>query len=237
MSEPQLIVGCIVYNEEHRFLKTFLENAVKYADKLVMIDDGSDDNSLQMCMNTTPYVYRTDRFFIKNESILRSVLWNQCVEAIDSDNAWIYIQDCDEFVHERSVTKLKYEISKADNEDADALAFNFYDMWNSNQYRDDKLWKAHQTPLVHIVKYKPALKYNWNKKPFHCGRLPINAYTNAYISNIQVLHLSYSKESLRKEKFKSYMKIDGKGKCGSLEQYYSILDPMPHLVNFESNFK
>ena len=57
----KIVVGSIVYNEEHRFLEKYLSNIQKYANEIVLIDDGSTDNSLKMCKEVTKNVFKTNR--------------------------------------------------------------------------------------------------------------------------------------------------------------------------------
>ena len=75
-----LILGFLVYNEEHRFLKEFLDKMSQLTNKIVAVDDGSTDNSISICSKYTSNIYQTDRLMTKNESILRQTLWDKCTQ-------------------------------------------------------------------------------------------------------------------------------------------------------------
>ena len=87
-----------------------------------------------------------------------------------------------------------------------------------------------------MVRYSSRIKYLWKNTKLHCGRIPLNSYYSAYPSQLQVLHMGYSREDLRQEKHDFYMSIDAEGKNGSLPQYKSIIDPNPNLLDFHSNY-
>lgn len=232
---PKIILGSIVYNEEHRFLEKYLSNITKYADEIVLIDDGSTDNSLKICKEVTKNIYKTNRLFIENEVELRNALWIKCCE-LCSNGDFILIQDCDEFLHEDSIKHLKSEISRCVQLDGDAIAWRLYDMWNAYQYREDNYWSAHKRWWVHMVRYNNKINYAWKNTKLHCGRIPINSFYNAYPTDLQVLHMGYSQNDLRQEKYAFYMDLDKNGENGNLKQYKSIIDENPNLIDFKSNY-
>lgn len=234
MSHNKIILGSIVYNEEHRFLEKYLLNIQKYADEIVLVDDGSTDNSLQMCKEVTKNVYKSNRLFIENEVELRDALWSKCCD-LCNDGDFILIQDCDEFLHEDSVKYFKEEVNQCLRLNGDAIAWKLYDMWNETQYREDKYWVAHKHWWVHMVRYSSKINYMWKNTRLHCGRIPLNCFYNAYPSSLQILHMGYSREDLRHEKYNFYMNVDT-DKNGNIEQYKSIIDENPHLIDFQTNY-
>ena len=72
-----LILGCLVYNEEKRFLEKYLNRMSQLTNKIVIVDDGSTDNSINICAKYTSEIYQTDRLMTKNESVLRKTLWEK----------------------------------------------------------------------------------------------------------------------------------------------------------------
>ena len=171
-----LIIGSLVYNEEHKFLDNFLNKISQLSNKIVIIDDGSTDNSISICSKYTSNISITNRLMTKNESILRQKLWNECIK-ISNNNDYIFIIDCDELLTTKSIENFEKEINKAEKLGADSIAHKKYDMWNNYQYREEyPLWKAHYNYLVWCTKYHKNYNYYWRNMNLHCGSLPINSY-------------------------------------------------------------
>ena len=232
-----LIVGSLVYNEEHKFLEQYLSGISKIADKLILIDDGSTDNSLLICKKYSNDVWVTNNLFKINESKLRQLLWDKCIEQCE-DNDFILIQDCDELYTESSLQHFHQVINAADKIQADAISFYLYDMWNNKQYREEPpYWTASQRYWVKCIRYKKNYTYYWNENKLHCGSLPINAYCCALPSRLQIKHMAYSTLELRKKKVEFYNNLDPYAEYGIKAQYDSILNENPILKDFKDNFE
>lgn len=232
-----LILGCLVYNEEKRFLNQYLEKMSQLTNKIVIIDDGSTDNSIQICSKYTSEIYQTNRLMTKDESLLRRTLWDKCSLLCNNDD-YILIQDCDEFYTENSLENFERALKTGEKLGADSLAIKKYDMWNKTQYREDPpYWQVHFQFLIWCVKYRKNYNYYWNNMKLHCGSLPINSYFSAFPSKLQVQHLAYSTPELRQQKVDFYKNLDPNAKWGIKEQYDSILSENPTLIDFKDNYE
>lgn len=232
-----LILGCLVYNEEKRFLNQYLEKMSQLTNKIVIIDDGSTDNSIQICSKYTSEIYQTNRLMTKDESLLRRTLWDKCSLLCNNDD-YILIQDCDEFYTENSLENFERALKTGEKLGADSLAIKKYDMWNKTQYREDPpYWQVHFQFLIWCVKYRKNYNYYWNNMKLHCGSLPINSYFNAFPSKLQVQHLAYSTPELRQQKVDFYKNLDPNAQWGIKEQYDSILSENPTLIDFKDNYE
>ena len=234
-----LIIGSIVYNEENRFLKQYLDIVSQLTNKLFYIDDGSTDNTISIISKYTSNILQTNRLFKENETKVRKLWWDEATK-IANDKDFIFILDCDEIITNNSIKHFEEELNKAIKLDCDALAMWRYDMWNKTQYREDDIWKCQNKPWVSCIqyrKYKNKIGYYWNNMKIHGGSFPLNYYSCAYPSKLQVQHMAYSTLELRKQKIDFYKEYDINPMNSMQIQYNSILDENPNLVDFKDNFK
>lgn len=225
-----LTVSLIVHNEEKRYLKKVLQEASKYADNFVIIDDASTDNTVQLCKevlkNKKHKIIINEKSMFSNEYKLRKKQWD---ETIKTNPDWMLFLDADEILEKKFSKNLKYLMS---NNDVDLYCFRVFDMWNEHQYREDDLWK-NDTYHRFMVRHQPKFKYRFNKKKQHCGRIPSNTLDLQYAeSEIRVKHYGWAGEEDRKNKHQRYLALDPEGKYGNIDQYKSILDENPKLIDF-----
>lgn len=221
----------IVRNESQRYLDSVLQQMIKICDRLVVLDDCSSDDTAQICVDYGAEVYTTsEQEWIKNEVSLRKKLWEKTIKET-KQNDWIICLDADEIIPDKHLPYLDYILETVSNE-VDAIGFKLHDMWNETQYRDDEYWQAHKHYWTMAIRYHEYKEYFWNEKSLHCGRFPQNGAKAMLPTEIPILHMGWSREKDRLNKYNRYMKIDSDGVHGWKEQYQSILDKNPTLKNF-----
>lgn len=230
-----LIIGLCIYNEEHRFLEKCLKNMREITNKLVIIDDGSTDNSYNIAIKYATELLQTNHIYNENEANLRIKLWNKCGEIADEGD-YIFINDADEIFTKNSTLHFYEEFNKAIKLQAEAIGFYRYEMWNENQYRKDELWWS-DTSCIRCARYKKNYEYYWKEWKIHGGSLPFNAYGNYYPAKLQIQHWAYSSLELRNEKIKFYQQYDSDDKYEIEGKYKSILDKNPNLINFKDFYE
>lgn len=228
-SPPKLTVGMLVRNEANRYLEQVLQQVVQYADHIVILDDASEDETVEICRRclhgvpATIVSNPTSEFH--NEIHLRKQLWDM---AVATKPDWILILDADEIFERRALCMLHLLLL---NPDADGYAFRLYDMWSESHYREDQYWQAHHYFRPFLVRFKPDYRYVWRETPQHCGRLPANITDTRVIrSMLRVKHLGWIRPQDKLDKFYRYKKLDPAARYGIAEQYLSILDPRPTLL-------
>lgn len=226
----KIVGGLLCKNENGRWLKQYLEQMKILCDDIVVVDDISTDNTAEICLEYTRNVLRNSVYnFEDNESYLRELLFNQCAR-LCNDNDWIVILDADELLC--NIEKLRsLLISYTSN--IKCINLQLFDMWNDKQYRADNYWTAHLRYWLMCVRPIKGFNYTWNRSKLHCGRWPLEVYNQEQFrptDDIYIKHMGWSTEQDRKNKYDRYIKLDGKGEFGILEQYESILDPNPNLV-------
>ncbi|WP_340020888.1 glycosyltransferase [Paenibacillus sp. FSL K6-1096] len=226
---PKLTLTMVVKNEGSRFLRQALQEHRKYIDEAVIIDDGSTDDTADICREVLQGIplqlIHNPVSKFGNEIELRMQQWEA---VIATRPEWILNLDADEIFE----AKFSEEIgSLLQTEDCDLFCFRLYDFWDENHYRDDFYWRAHLSYWPLLLRYQEDFNYVWNRAPQHCGRLPMNiAELPHQLSGLRLKHLGWSNPESRYTKYQRYMRLDPDGKYGWMEQYQSILDPNPRLV-------
>lgn len=225
---PHLTLSMAVRNESGRFLEQALLHHKSFIDRAVIIDDDSDDNTIEVIQNILTgkdlHIIRNDHSLFSQEHILRKRQWN---ETIATQPDWILNLDADQ-IFEKNVKALLKPILEQDR--YRYVGFRLYDMWDEQNYRDDALWSAHQRPWPSLFRYTPFFDYQWNTRDQHCGHFPENLnFFELFDSQVRIKHLGWINNELRSEKYQRYMRLDPEAKYGVKEQYESILDQNPRV--------
>ncbi|MFF2484280.1 glycosyltransferase [Paenibacillus sp. NPDC058071] len=228
---PRLTLSMIVRNEAGRYLREALQRHRRYIDDAVIIDDGSTDHTVELIAETLQGIplklvrNETPRF--SNEVALRKQQWE---ETLMVRPEWILNLDADEWFEDRFEKELDGLLSQPD---VNVYCFRLYDFWSRTAYREDSYWRAHESYRPFLLKYQPGFAYTWRETAQHCGRFPQNIYELPHrLSNLRLKHLGWADSADRQEKWERYRRLDPDAQFGWAEQYGSILDQNPHLLEW-----
>ncbi|MEW6696900.1 MAG: glycosyltransferase [Bacillota bacterium] len=225
----KITLAMLVRNEAGRYLERVLEEAKQFVDNAVILDDASEDDTVEVCKQLLKGIPLTivsnETSCFHNEIYLRKKLWQMAVETAPD---WILILDADEIFEDNAAEVLKM---LAKQKDLYWYAFRLFDMWTETHYREDPYWCAHKTFRPFMVRYVPGFDCRWRETPLHCGRLPMNILDLKGENHpLRLKHLGWMKPADRLQKYYRYKRLDPLARYGIAEQYESILDPRPNLV-------
>lgn len=229
----RIIGGLLVKNEADRWLSEFLASFKILCDEIIVLDDCSTDNTVEICSIYSDKVYLCHKSYWENEEFkVREKLFELCLNEA-SINDWIIILDADELINEPLALK---EFMKNVPIECNGFGLKLYDMWDDEHYRSDEYWTAHKR-IWQMATRKKDIEYTFRKSKLHCGRLPLLEDKIIYNEKFYIKHMGWSTEKDRQFKYDRYIKCDPKGVYGWLDQYKSILDKNPNLIKLEENVK
>lgn len=225
--QHRLIFSTIMRNEADKFLSEVISHAAQYVDGFVVIDDCSEDNSIDVfreAAGSKPvYIHSPSQpLYVRSEFYIRSLQWALSEEM---NPEWVLLLDADE----RFENKILDEIDTLLSLPYDRIGFPKFDMWNSTHYRDDDFWCPQRRFWPHLIRFQKE-HYQWSKVKVHCGRHPIE-YLQSPVHHhpLRIQHLGWSRESERRRKYDWYMQIDEKPADLNESLYQHIMDSTPTL--------
>jgi len=195
----KLVAMMLVKNEENRYLREVLRDLLKYVDEIVVLNDGSTDNTLTICNSFKRVFTQTLGISIwkQNEKLLRETLYEMVIERnVD----WVLAIDSDEIFEDR----FKQEIREMMKQSLDWYSFNWYNFWTPDSYH--RISPSSMKSLRRLFRYLPNELPNFISAYHHCGSVPNWVYwnSNGKETDIRVKHLGF----IRKEDRLARIKIN-----------------------------
>ncbi len=217
----------LVRNEADRYLRASLES-IAWCDRIVILDDASTDSTPEICRSYADvYVRVPEPLFTKNELLLRKRLWSLATQK----GGWVLIVDADELLEPKCARAIRPLLQGSPL--VKWVSFRLFDMWSLTHYREDNYWNAHTKHWPMMFLYDPSKTYVWREQPVHCGRYPLNAIEGVgFTTNLRIKHMGWARPEDRRAKYERYKAHDPEWRYGRREQYESILDEAPNLVEY-----
>lgn len=221
----------IMRNEAERYLPEVLSQAQRYSDKIVILDDNSDDDSVKVAEKhkAKVYTHEEEPLFWTQEHSLRECLWKEILPLEAEPGDWILALDCDELLGEQFQCS-KDIILRQNN--VGTFTFRIYEAWGSrDKVRIDGSWNplSKETPM--LTKYQPSVNYQFPHIGLHSGRVPMNVLGPIVPSGASLLHLGWSNPEEHADKIARYTKMDKNPHPAMKQHYESMLQP-PELVEW-----
>ncbi len=208
-------------------LDLWLKNASTISDKIVILDNMSDDGTFEKIIkHGKTFCYKSPIKFLQYEQHLHAELWS-LVRRHAKDGDMILLLASDEFIDDY----FQYQILFGNIlKDIHSLyASNIVHMWNQKEFRVDGKWGFKLTPR--LFRFQDC---KFTDKPLkegiHNCALPsyVGKIKDGVIINGCIIHYGYSDEKQRKEKHDRY--IDVCKEQNDKDSVRSIIDDSPKLV-------
>jgi len=197
-----------MYNEsENDNLIRVLNHMKNFCDEIVIYDDGSTDDSVEIALKYTKHVIRGKTNDFQNELQHKQQLLNL---ALSLNPDWIVWLDADEvFDRDGTTHGIRALCNYGNVKGIDGFSFQEFNLWKStNKYRVDGLWN--KLWQVRLWKNNENLKF-LQEKGLHRQIYPLGL-KKIYRSDIKVIHYGFSSEKKIKEKYEMYKKNGQTGK-------------------------
>ena len=205
------IVTVYRLKNEEKWIKKSLESVSSFCDSIVILDNGSTDNTLKICKDSPNVVDIVEQPNLPfDETRDRNTLLQKALE-LKPD--YILSMDGDEILMPNSKEILEEELEIL-YPNSNVFTFQFLYMWDKfNQYRYDgvyeNIWQQRLFKTSNQPENLKIFESNYSGN-IHCSSIPNNAIGQKFPirSNVKILHYGNFDNNLRQKKFKFYNQID-----------------------------
>ena len=227
----RIIANMVIRNEADHYLDAVLERLSEQVDEIVITDDASTDNSVEIAAKYTNKINVLEEPTFKvHEGRLRQASWNFLEAATTpTTDDWILAIDADEFLYEDEPGLMRTHISQPH---LDVISIAFFHMWSPTHFRTDGGWHPHGSTRLFRYEHGGTFK----DAALACGSEPqyvfwrVVNFRNAYLidSGLRMQHLSYIKDEDKLAKYERYSTLDG-GQFHAGSHIQSIIDPLEQV--------
>lgn len=229
---PRLFSALMTRDEAgpSRFLRQVLRRCQSFSDAILVLDDGSTDDTVQVCEEHGAKVTRraSPTPAWGHESTARQELWELGAAVCQAEDDWILICDADQELMGDPRPLLN-------TSQVNCWGFTLYDLWSETEYREDQFWRGHlmSRPWMFAPKRVPqGWVPFWGDAGVHPGHAPLNFPMLMGVAppSIHWRHYAYSTPELRQQKHAAYAAVSDQLSEFQKAHAASILDHDLRLV-------
>jgi glycosyltransferase involved in cell wall biosynthesis len=214
-----ITVGMLCKNEGNRYLRNVLNELSRFAESIVILDNGSDDSSLSLYKLFPKIRLFFDFLPFSFEKTLR----NHLLECIYAQNPkWILILDADELISRKF---FELEIPASIN----WLSFPLFCIWKPYYYRTDGLWKPTSSFRMFLAKKRLFLEPELPEQA--CGHIPRTILRETGMrTSVPLYHFAYLRTEDRISHYNRYKSLNY---FGHLPSHIESILKKPQLKRLE----
>ena len=229
MDVPRIVAGLRIKNEE-RWIEKTLASLSEICSEIVILDDGSTDNTVKICKGFPKVVdIRSQSNLPFDEARDRNTVLQM---ALKRNPEFFLTIDGDEIIQKHAREVLLEELLVL-YPDSPMFEFHVLVMWDKpNQYRYDSLYSnIWAKKLIRISRQPRNLFYPTTPMPgnLHGTLLPTNSigWKESVRSRMKIFHYGNYDEDLRQQKYKFYTTKDPGNK---------LFDEYIHVISGKGKF-
>lgn len=227
----RVVVVSMIRNEADRFLESALVAWDEFADKIVIVDDNSTDDSRVIARSFSKVrLHHREELYVPawgDEAPARAELFDVAMKETEPGDFLLWL-DAD-------MTPLR-DPRPLFSDLHDTYAFPLYDLWTLDAdrplYREDAMWYGHRAPRAWAIRRPESFEARWNRRGVHCGHLPANWQGRNVLfapCDYGLLHYGYAAPHLRAEKLEQYRRLSHQLTEAERHHAESIGDETPNL--------